>query len=1235
MKHTKQVPKKTSHWLLALAITCPFALSGVYGQDEDLEEEEVFELSPFEVTSSEDDIGYRQQNTLAGSRMNTNIGDIAASISVITKEQMEDTASTDLNDIFRYEASTEGSSTYTPGVSSMRGDGVADVNAGYASGANGVAQTNATANTVRGLGSPSAAINFYRAINQIPLDSYNVQSVEISRGPNSMLFGTGSPAGVVNQSRSSAVLNETGYSVKLRFDDRGSKRASLTFNAPLIEDKLAFFGAYLTDDKEFTRKPSYDDTERFYGAITYTPFEKTKLTFNFENYENENSRPNTLTPVDYVSTWMESGMPMYDSVNHTVTYAATGETAGIYIRNTASPLIDDVRSYISSLDGYDASLWNEAQTTYNGVSIVGSSAMTNPDSVLYVSGMGYAASRPTMQVADGSIANWVEGLTGRYYQQYGSETDPSSYPAIYPTTTEIYANTANANAYEQFWTTSYDNSAANGNIANWKYAGVTDQSIYDWENINILSMNFGEEEAQTYNLEFEQQLSDDLYFSAGWFRQEFESYSSYTVSQLNATALYVDTNLYLPDGSENPYAGSVYVQDMDPDRFRTQITNDQLRAILAFTPDFTTNDNWTRWLGKHQFLAFASEEEELRDYWRMRLSWTASDEEDAGMIRYLSNYYDDADGNATGFSYVNRGRTTRRAYYLTDSGLTVDEYGLATTASGGLSADSYTDTMMVYNYDTESWEEVSYTASYEAFAATTGSSKTKISSWNIGGTSHFWEDRIVATYGIRNDKVSNTSTTTGAIYDDDGNLVEAALESTDIYVDGYLNEDLVMNRYRGWTTVEEKTSTFGVVFRPFKGWENVESSAKKGNLFAEFVNTLGFTYNNSETFNPPTSDYVDLFGNELPKPSGKGEDWGVQFSLFNNKLFARISQYESSNENQTISGGTAYSRFTSNLDTSTFRNWARTIALINWGQDPTDSETFGQNLTTAQQDQLEADIEAIWGLPYDYYSDLGSTGATRSVYAEGTELEISYNPKPNWTIKLTGSKQETVYDNVLKEYTEWFNYRFPDWENAQAADYLLADYANFITYTTDTGREVDLTNFMSSYGYVSQVTLDNVYGNTSVEAYYNNILVPQVRLQQDLEGQVITNQSKYQASLLTNYKFTGDRLKGVSVGGSLRWLDKKSIGYYGMASGNGGDDYLDLSDVTRPIYTPAQTYYDFWAAYRTTIMNESVDMKIQLNVVNAFESGGLQVVGVNLDGTPYAYRIIDPRTFQLSLSFDM
>src|SRR5690606_28823299 len=57
--------------------------------------EEVLELSPFEVTASEDK-GYVGQNSLAGSRVRTDLKDLAAAISPMTSEFLKDIAATNL-----------------------------------------------------------------------------------------------------------------------------------------------------------------------------------------------------------------------------------------------------------------------------------------------------------------------------------------------------------------------------------------------------------------------------------------------------------------------------------------------------------------------------------------------------------------------------------------------------------------------------------------------------------------------------------------------------------------------------------------------------------------------------------------------------------------------------------------------------------------------------------------------------------------------------------------------------------------------------------------------------------------------------------------------------------------------------------------------------------------------------------------------------------------------------------
>ncbi|MBT6767367.1 MAG: hypothetical protein HOA81_00045, partial [Opitutales bacterium] len=63
--------------------------------------EEVYELSPFSV-SSEDTVGYLAGNTLAGTRLKSQLKDIASAVQVVTEEFLEDTGATDFGELLTY-----------------------------------------------------------------------------------------------------------------------------------------------------------------------------------------------------------------------------------------------------------------------------------------------------------------------------------------------------------------------------------------------------------------------------------------------------------------------------------------------------------------------------------------------------------------------------------------------------------------------------------------------------------------------------------------------------------------------------------------------------------------------------------------------------------------------------------------------------------------------------------------------------------------------------------------------------------------------------------------------------------------------------------------------------------------------------------------------------------------------------------------------------------------------------
>jgi len=117
--------------------------------------EKVIELTPFEVNAAADK-GYYASSTMSGTRLNSRIEDLAASITVVTKQQLLDTAAVDINDIFLYEANTEGTGQFTDFVID-RGNVV-----------DNVAGSPQTANRVRGLSAANIAVGNFASTSSIP-----------------------------------------------------------------------------------------------------------------------------------------------------------------------------------------------------------------------------------------------------------------------------------------------------------------------------------------------------------------------------------------------------------------------------------------------------------------------------------------------------------------------------------------------------------------------------------------------------------------------------------------------------------------------------------------------------------------------------------------------------------------------------------------------------------------------------------------------------------------------------------------------------------------------------------------------------------------------------------------------------------------------------------------------------------------------------------------------------------
>ena len=259
--------------------------------------------------------------------------DLANSISVVNTQFLKDTGATSASDLLVYTANTE-----VGGIS------------GNFSGMGGSSSYNENgkllrpnANTrVRGLDSADNTRNYF--LTESPWDSYNVDRVEMQRGPNSILFGVGSPAGIINVTSKTAFF-ENERNVEVKVDEEGSLRGVVDINQVILEDELAVRIVALDEKTKYQQKPAYEDDKRIYGAIRYEPKifgegSTTSISANFESGDIQANRPRSMPPIDRITAWFntedEDGIPALNklTLDPTTTYKEYAEnwngTGGTY-----------------------------------------------------------------------------------------------------------------------------------------------------------------------------------------------------------------------------------------------------------------------------------------------------------------------------------------------------------------------------------------------------------------------------------------------------------------------------------------------------------------------------------------------------------------------------------------------------------------------------------------------------------------------------------------------------------------------------------------------------------------------------------------------------------------------------------------------------------------------------------------------------------------------------------------
>jgi outer membrane receptor protein involved in Fe transport len=1127
--------------------------------------DDIHTMNPFTVEGTVDQ-GYLATSSLAGTRLRTDLRDIGSSISVVTRDFLEDLGATNTQSLLSYTANFE----------------VAGANGNFLGERSELEQmmSPGKATRVRGLVSAVNTRNFFRT--NVRWDSYNVSRVDLQRGPNSVLFGLGSPGGVINAGTDTASVSRNESKVELAFDQFGTVRGSLNHNQVVKPKELAILVAGLYDRKKYRQDPAYEHEDRRFVAARYQPgfLNRDGKTFDisadYEWGEARSNRPRFTTPIDQFSWFVEpSG------------FRPIQLPGGSNWKNYPGGVIPGATLF---LDGYTADYLANvtgnvpitAQRSYDGNAVrqVWSSA-----------GPYWGFGRLSTYGARQANGNVFTGTPFTPRRLYGA-----NYYDVIPVQINTFASSVDHPMGIYF-----------------QPIGLTDPSVYDFNHKLLDGPNkrewggFEQYRATITNTFWHNRLGYELTAS-----RELTEQAQMTMLGANSR-IFVDLNERLIDGRPNPDLGRAYVQETSFSGNRhawDEITG--LRASLFFQHDFSRSgpaSRWRRLLGRHLFNGVLAQETASSDArsWEhyvysddllQQLGWVNPTRrfDNNTRVAFRSYLSDDLRGRSTaagaGLSNVSR-------YILPQGGpIPLRYFDYTWTAPANVLPSS-----AWRNPEGSTWEEAANPANYRGWTsgsftlvdalsgnradydlatrrATLEKNRTRSRLFTWQG--HLFDGLIVGTYGRRFDTSISRRHDAGR-RPDQGADVDPA-----VYHLGASADQILKAPSTGASVVGHLTRL---------------------PLLRRLPVDISLTYNRGENFDP-VAGRLDIEGEPLPLPAGSTREYGMLITTKENRFSLRVQRFETSvlNDSSTVGGFAGFfgTGAKSAFDTRTG------LLRQEWENNP--RRTFNledvENIYAPAWLQFEHDLAArfpsfvqnwlrfgTWApgnQETQFNGPPGVTG-TADVLSRGYEIELVANPTSQFRVSLNASQLTTILDHAPgPKYSAIMNF---------IHDALFDDGAPSAAGRTRSSA-------------VNQATMAD-YWLMYVWDNYTKTL--------QLNGQARDEVVKWRCNGVANYTFDRGPLRGWSVGGAYRWEGRLGLGYPKKFDDLG----FVATDLAHPFIRPPVDRADFFLRYRTRLFKRYT-WTVQLNVYNALKGNELLPVRVNPDGTIAVWRIQEGRSWRVA-----
>ncbi len=1200
-------------------------------------EDPAVELSPFEVTSTKDK-GYAASSSLAGSRLNTELRDVAAAVQVVTQELAKDLGATNIQKILVHTTNTD----------------VAGIGGNYYGGDTWdkdrartmLVEPQKTAR-IRGLNDADFTREYFPS--DVPMDWYNMSRVDISRGPNSILFGLGSPAGLINNTLKEPNMRKKTGSVEFQTGSYGSTREVIDVDQTLIKNQLGLRVVGLNDDARFRQDFTFNHDKRIYGAARWTPRLSnrvfTQIDVQVESGRIKANRPVAGTPGDFISSWFGPANKL--AIPTDEYWTAPGFVENLYAAQTIG-----------------GQLWDDHAVSFFSNAASGAVGLPGSSTQAMLLRGGH-------NVNGGGWGSWVGMLNPNWLWSSANPRNTKGYFASNPALSSILS------AYEAKAGKAFSGFGQ----GMWPTQMIVDGPLARlMEDQNLVGPNKTEfNNFDDINLGFTQSYLDGrIGLNAAYNRQSYRSgYTNLMEGLWGTNMISVDVNQTLRGSNiPNPNFGRPYtIGEGRGGLFAKNRENWRVTGfgVLRATDFFNRDSLLSRILGEHTFTGVRSAQryENLDRYY--------------ALYRWQPEYLKAVE-NATGYA------TWRGLHYLGPSLQNTASMNAITTLSGAQTLQTPSLTQNVWYDNNGTWKQSSFNLLsaennldklYDGVSQGYDDTKSKVFVWQ----GKMLNNVLVPIFGWRED-----------IYTRWNKPSTPARDSTYGYVQPFSsgwNYDKVTPIY-----AKQQRRSWSVAVHGKELMEQLRHPLPHGM-------DLTVLYNDSSSFRP--SDVaVDVYNKQEPLPSGETKDLSVLLSVLNDRVSLRVTKYKTIQHNTPYSGpqpdwGWTKANLARSMDGMMWEtgawagtdptkrvqptpewlvnkwmfgsNYDKTIASqalpSNWRDDPNilkqplrirQSAVAGSSTYVAEgaidpstglayvappltADEVayrtawfKARTDAEWSRPVDqnFWSAMGysrdytatwggfwelnawtrpqNEKSLNDLTSTGLEYELTANPTPNWRLTLNASKAQAVRSNVLSSW-----------------DAFIANNKAFYFDGGYSSNDTPASNYWNFKGYydIAQTPGTTLSSGDRLGTKFNDSVYNPYYQAKATADQAVSELRKWHWNAVSNYTFTQGALKNVGIGGAVRWADRSTIGYYPKFDSAANAWVIDLG---KPIKGPAEANYDAWVSYERNV-GHGITWSIQLNVNDLFAKRTLIPTQANPDGTIAQVRLPSPTTWSLRNTF--